>query len=182
VSLSPREVHSIDDVLEAALRLLSYRPRSEAEVRRGLSRRFSPSLVEEAIARLTDMGLLDDAAFARFWRQNREQHRPRSAFAMKWELLRRGVSREVAAEALAGLDEEENAYGAARRMLHKLGQVDYDTFRKRVVTYLRRRGFGGEAIGRTVRRLWVELSDPAYGYIKGNAQDEQPEDVGQDKD
>ena len=103
----------MDDALDAALRFLSYRPRSEAEVRRRLARRFPGPSVDNAIATLREQGLLDDAAFAQFWRQNRERSRPKGASAMKWELLRMGVSREVADDALEGLDEDENAYRAA---------------------------------------------------------------------
>ena len=165
-----------DKVLDAALRLLSYRPRSEAEVRQRLSRHFSPDRIQWAIDGLRRRGLLDDAAFARFWRESRERHRPRGASAMRWELLRLGVSREVVEEALEGLDEEESAYQAASRTLASLRRLDYHTFRKRMFAYLRRRGFGSEVATRTILRLRRELSDPAYSSIEGRAHDEQPED------
>ena len=102
----------MDDALDAALRFLSYRPRSEAEVRRRLSRRFSHSSVDNAIATLREQGLLDDAAFAQFWHQSRERNRPKGISAMRWELLRMGVSRDVADDALEGTDEDESAYRA----------------------------------------------------------------------
>ena len=167
----------MDDALDAALRFLSYRPRSEAEVRRRLARRFPGPSVDNAIVTLREQGLLDDAAFAQFWRQNRERSRPKGASAMKWELLRMGVSREVADDALEGLDEDENAYRAARGISRRLGQSDYDAFRKKLVPYLRRRGFGPEATRGAVRRLWSELSDTVHGDIYGEGHGQQPEDV-----
>jgi len=68
-TLSPQQVDSLrqDDVRhqahEAALRLLAYRPRSEAEIRQRLARRgLPPQVVRETIARLREQGLLSDAA------------------------------------------------------------------------------------------------------------------------
>src|SRR3990172_8917023 len=76
--LSPEQVQALTrkDTLERArdfsLRLLSYRPRSEKEVRERLGRHgFPPETVEETIARLKDQGLLDEGAFARFWKEGR---------------------------------------------------------------------------------------------------------------
>ena len=167
MSSSSRKGPSLQDVLDAALRLLSYRPRSESELRRRLSKRFPISLLEAALLQLKQRELVDDAAFARFWRRAREQGRPKGASVVTWELLRMGVSRDVIAEALDGLDEEENAYRAASGILRRLRQMDYPDFRKKVVPYLRRRGFSLEVANRTAGRLWEELSDTADGGIEG---------------
>ena len=172
----------MEDVIDAALRFLSYRPRSEAEVRRRLSRRFPPHMVDRAVGDLKKRGLLDDAAFARFWLGSRERHRPRGASAIRWELLRLGVPREVVDEALEGLDEENNAYQAAIKVLHRLARPDLVTFRKKLFPYLRRRGFGAYAINRTVQRLWSELSHPPDGGEVANDNGQQQEDVAKQKD
>lgn len=163
------KVHEVEDVINSALKLLSYRPRSEAEVRRRLSRRFLPELVEEAILHLMNLGLLDDAAFASYWRENREMHRPRGARALRWELSRMGVARGVVEEALTGLDEEENAYRAASKLFRRLVHASNDDFRNKLSTYLSRRGFSSEAVSTTIERCWGELSDPAYGNIQGDS-------------
>ena len=66
---------------ESALNLLSYRPRSEQEVRRRLGRKgFSEPAIEQAVQRLLRARLLDDEAFARYWISNREQFRPSAIF------------------------------------------------------------------------------------------------------
>ena len=163
----------MNDALDAALRFLSYRPRSEAEVRRRLSRRFSHSSVDNAMATLREQGLLDDAAFAQFWRQSRERNRPKGISAMRWELLRMGVSRDVADDALEGTDEDESAYRAASGISRRMGQADYDTFQKKLVPYLRRRGFGPETTRGAVHRLWSELSDTVHGDIYGEGHEQQ---------
>jgi regulatory protein len=152
-----------EEALNAAFRLLSYRPRSEAELRSRLSRRFAPEGVEAAIAQLKRMGLVDDAQFARFWRESREQHRPRSASIIRLELLRLGVEREVVQEALEGLDEEDSAYRAAARLVRRLRGLDYRAFKKKVGGYLQRRGFSAGVVRETVSRLWRELAETAGG-------------------
>ena len=65
--------------LNAAFHFLSYRPRSEAELRQRLQRRgFDGDNVAAVLARLKERGLVDDLAFAQFWKDNRQSFRPRS--------------------------------------------------------------------------------------------------------
>lgn len=129
---------------------------------------------------LRERGLLDDAAFARFWRQSRERHRPRGAAAMRWELLRMGVSREVVEESLVGMDEHQDAYRAAVKIVPKLSQADYATFRKKMVGHLRRRGFASEAVRTAIQRSWQELSDPINCDVECNTYEQETDEVGHD--
>ena len=88
---------AVDDpavVLEAAARFLEVRARSVAEVRRRLtSTGYQPDLVEGAVERLLDLGLLDDEAFARAWVESRDRARPRGERAIRQELGLKGVDR-----------------------------------------------------------------------------------------
>jgi regulatory protein len=90
----------VDDpavVLEAAARFLEVRSRSVSEVRRRLSGAgYRPELVEGAIARMTDLGMLDDEAFARSWVESRDRARPRGERAIREELRLKGIDRETA--------------------------------------------------------------------------------------
>ena len=166
------------DVYDAALKLLSYRPHSEQELRRRLSRRYPhpPAMVDNALARLKDRGLLDDAAFSQFWRESRERHRPRGAAVIRWELLRMGVQREVAEESLLGMDEGENALRAARGLERRLSKTDYNAFRTKLVAHLRRRGFRSGVVSSTVKLLWEELADPGDGEVGGQGPEYQHKD------
>lgn len=163
--------------MAAALRYLSYRPRAEAELRLRLGRRFPAALVDDVIVQLKELRLVDDAAFARLWRESRERYRPRSAGYIKAELLRLGVSREVAEEAVAELDEEASAYRAASKLLRTLKGTSYLEFRRKVEGYLGRRGFGAGVVRRVTAALWEELSDPVGGHHQGHRQDDEPDDV-----
>ena len=164
-------------MLDAALRLLTYRPRAEAELRRRLLRRFPAQEVEHVIRTLKSQGHLDDAAFARFWRENRERFRPRSARVIRGELRRLGVASDTIDEALEGLDEEENALRAGRKLFRRLLPTDYPAFEKKLVAHLCRRGFGFGLARQVALRLWDELSDPADGDVEGDQQEKDAEDA-----
>jgi len=90
------------DVLAAAARSLEARPRSSDEVRRRLrDAGYRADLVEGALDRLTELGYLDDAAFARAWVESRDRTRPRGARVLRDELRRKGVAATDAEAALA---------------------------------------------------------------------------------
>ncbi len=90
---------AVDDpavVLEAAARFLEVRSRSVSEVRRRLGGAgYRPDLVDGAIARMTDLGMLDDEAFARGWVESRDRARPRGERAIREELRLKGIDRET---------------------------------------------------------------------------------------
>lgn len=132
------------------MRYLSYRPRSEGEVRQHLLRRFPPEEVEGAIARLHASTLLDDAAFARYWVERRHTASPRGRGLVERELRSKGISRDVAARAAAGLDEEAAARRAAQRLLRRLKGEEPVLLRRKLYAALRRRGFPGEVIRRVI--------------------------------
>ena len=142
----------INGAMQAGYRFMSVRPRSKQEVRRRLKRSFEPHIVEQALTRLEGQGYLDDTAFARLWRESREAHRPRSAALMVRELVEKGVSREVAQEAVKDLDDKANAYRAAQRRLRSLQGLDYVAFRRSLAGYLGRRGFSPTVINCTMAR------------------------------
>lgn len=144
--------------LKAATNYLSYRPRSEFEVKERLRRRgFAECDIEAVIARLKEQGLVDDVAFAEFWRENRASFSPRSRYLTSLELRRKGVSSEVAETATGALDDGESAYRAALPRALRLSLSDYQGFRRRLGGYLRRRGFAYDVINPTLARLWQEL-------------------------
>lgn len=94
----------IDDpavVLEAAARFLEVRPRSVQEVRRRLSQAgYRADLIEAAIARFTELGMLDDAVFAAQWVESRDRAHPRGEHALIIELRQKGIDAPTIAATL----------------------------------------------------------------------------------
>lgn len=142
---------------DRALDFLSYRPRSEAEVRRYLRDKQMPEQVIEAtIERLTRVDLLDDEAFARFWIENREQFKPRSRRMLSYELRQKGVAAATIARMLDDVDEQESAYRAAAQQIRRYAKLDREAFFRRLMGFLGRRGFDYQVAMAVVRRLWEE--------------------------
>ena len=137
-----------------ALRLLSYRPRSEREVRERLRRHpFPPEVVAQVAAQLRERGLVDDRTFSRFWRESRERFSPRSRRVIEGELRQKGVDPALAKEAASTLDEEALCLQAARKKLPTLEALPPESRRKKLISFLRRRGFSWEVISRAVKAL-----------------------------
>lgn len=158
-----------DKALQSGLRLIEVRPRSIAELRLRLRRKeFAAPAVDYAIGRLTELGLLDDAAFSRAWVENRRAFRPRGSLALRDELRRKGVARDLIDAALADADAEagedaaaqeaERARAIARAALRRYAAApDRFSFQRRMAAYLQRRGFTFETIRPIVDELWAEL-------------------------
>jgi len=141
----------------AALHYLSYRPRSEPELRERLQRRgFDGDSVEAVITKLKEQRLVDDTAFAQFWRDNRESFSPRSQWLTRLELKRKGVANDIIDQVVGTIDDEDSAYRAALRKARSLPHSDEPSFRRRLGEYLRRRGFSHAVINHTVQRIWQE--------------------------
>ena len=141
--------------LNAATHFLGYRPRSEFEVRERLQRRgFDDNAVEVVIAKLKEQGLVDDVAFAQFWKENRDSFSPRSQWLTKLELRQKGVTDDIIDQVIETIDDDDNAYRAALSKARSLPRSDYQGFRRRLGEYLKRRGFGYGVINHTIERLW----------------------------
>ncbi len=143
--------------LNAAFHYLSYRPRSESELRERLRRRgFDSDTQEAVITRLKEQGLVDDMAFAQFWKDNRESFSPRSQWLTKLELRRKGVANDIIDQVVDAIDNDASAYRAALGKARSLPRFDYQSFHRRLGEYLKRRGFSYGVIHHTVERLWQE--------------------------
>jgi regulatory protein len=141
----------------AAIRYLGYRPRSEFEIRERLRQRgFSTDSIDSVIVRLKEQGLVDDAAFAQFWKDNRELFSPRSQWLIRLELRQKRVDEDIIERVVSTLDDEDSAYRAATSKARSLPCSDYQSSRRRLGGYLKRRGFSYGVISHTVERLWRE--------------------------
>ena len=150
-----RQADESQQAHDAALRLLAYRPRSEAELRSRLARRgLPPDVIQETVDRLREQGLLDDDAFARYWVETRQRSSPRGRRLLRQELAAKGIAVDTARQAVAAAAEEEAARRAAEKKARHLHDLDYATFRRRLGQFLLRRGFPYETARALVEELW----------------------------
>lgn len=143
--------------LQQALLFLSYRARSESEIRRNLQKHEIPeAVIEETLERLRRDGLADDDQFARAWVENRSAFRPRSRRLMALELRQKGLDDEAAKSALEAVDDEALAYEAAQKWANRLRGLEWSEFRTKLSGFLARRGFSYSVIAPVVTRVWNE--------------------------
>jgi regulatory protein len=160
---------AVSKAIEAALRLLVVRPRSEHELRDRLKRKqYEPETIDLALERVRGRGYLDDADFARRWVENRVQHRPRGERMLKQELRVKGIDPETIAEVIeeADIDEVASAVVVAEKAARRLRGLDPQVARRRLMGTLARRGFGYDVIRVAVDRVLGE----------GDGGDEDPEE------
>ena len=149
--------NSLQDCLDAAYYYLSYRPRSEGEIRQWLHKRgLAKEVAETAIAKLREQNLIDDFTFAQFWKDNRLSFRPKSKRLIKKELRDKKVAAQIIEQVIKDIDDEEIAYKLGSRRLPRLVHLDYPDFYRRISSYLAYRGFSYQVIRDTAGRLWRE--------------------------
>lgn len=144
--------------LQQAMLFLSYRARSESEIRQNLRKHEIPeSVIEETLERLRKNGLANDDKFARAWVDNRSTFRPRSRRMLAMELRQKGLDDESIQSALAEVDEEALAYEAAEKRANRFKDLEWNDFRKKLSEFLARRGFPYSVVAPVVTRVWNEV-------------------------
>ncbi|QZN87553.1 recombination regulator RecX [Cellulomonas sp. C5510] len=147
-----------------ALRLLTGAPRSRAQLAEAMARKDVPEEVAERVLdRFTDVGLVDDSAYAEMLVRTRHAERGMSRRGIAQELRRRGVDDVTARDALAQVDDEDEERAAralARKKLSATRGLDRETRLRRAYGALGRKGYGGELVARVVREeLAAEAAD-----------------------
>lgn len=176
--ISEREIEKLvlenetNKLLEKALRFLSFRPRSERELRDHLRKKMSRSqsvkesrgtidaidttdTIDTVIQRLQRLGYLNDLDFAKWWVEQRKTHSPRGARLIRSELYQKGVAQEIIDKLLpedeAG--EVERALKTATKKLRSYKNLKPQEFKQKMGQYLAQRGFDWEVIKETLGRL-----------------------------
>jgi len=142
---------------QQAMLFLSFRVRSEAEIRQNLRKHQIPdSVIEDTLGRLRQERLADDPQFAHAWVENRNTFRPRSRRALVMELRQKGLDDKTIQSAVSGLDEEALAYEAARKRSARFMDLEWYEFRRKLSDFLARKGFSYAVTAPVVTRLWNE--------------------------
>ena len=148
----PEPVDPAELAREICLRQLAVRPRTRAELATALRRRRIPEdVVVDVLDRYDEVGLIDDAAFARAWVTSRHHGRGLARRALAGELRQRGVDGQLVGAALEDLDpatEAATARELAERKLRGMGRAAPDVVFRRLVGMLARKGYpAGLAVG-----------------------------------
>lgn len=160
--LSEKEIKSLVElsgrrkIFDKVFKFLSYRPRSQKEVRDYLiKRKVAEEEITDILKELSEKKYLDDEEFARWWVEQRMMFRPKGHRALEMELRQKGVAKEAIAELLdrylaEGGNEQELAKKVAEKKLKTLSHLPVWDLRQKLVAVLARRGFSWEIIDQVV--------------------------------
>ncbi len=144
-----------------ALRLLTGAPRTRHQLAEAMARRDVPDdVAARVLDRFTEVGLIDDAEYARMFVRAKRSSRGLAGRALAVELRRTGVADELAAEAIAGIDpadEEETARALVRRKWRPDADPVVQT--RRMLAMLARKGYPSGLSRRVVAEMGDDRGD-----------------------
>lgn len=145
-----------------ALKFLSYRPRSEKEIRDKLLQKKAPQdLIEKIVAKLKEKKFINDEEFAKLWIESRQRSSPRSLRLVRMELKQKGVTEE---QIESGIKNQESGIKTdleqARRLVEKrlprYKGLDKQKMYEKLGRYLASKGFGWETIKQSIDEVLDE--------------------------
>lgn len=157
-----------NSLYEKVLRFLSYRPRSEKEVRDYADGKLAPrkgktpayhrraekaKIIDKIISKLKKQGLIDDQEFAEWWAEQRIRFRPKGTIALKIELRKKGLNKEIIEAAIEKIDEIALAKRALQKKLKSFRKLPSEKGRQKIIDFLARRGFPWPVIQKVLAEI-----------------------------
>jgi regulatory protein len=128
-----------------SIKYLAARARSMKEVRDNLfNKKISSETILKTIEVLEEESLIDDRIFAKEFVATREKVRPKSKFALRYELRKKGISDSIIEYALKDIDENKSALAAVKPKLSIWITLDIKIMQKKMMNFLKNRGFNWE--------------------------------------
>ena len=149
----------LQGALNSAYYYLKFRPRTKKEVERNLKKKankyqWSDEIIEKALKYLEEQNLINDADFIKLFVESRNKIKQKSQFALKSELMKKGVSKDLIDLHFAEHEqnEEELAYTALRTRWTRFERLDKQKRFKKVASFLGSRGFSFDVIKKTIAK------------------------------
>jgi len=144
-------------VYDRVLKFLSFRPRSEKELRDWFSKKQVGEETKKMVwKKLEHLGYINDEEFAKWWIEQRTSFRPTGKYALARELKQKGIPRDLIAQLLDGsivsLSEIELAKKAVEKKVKLYSHLPLQEFRQKLASFLARRGFSWETIREVVKQ------------------------------
>ena len=127
------------------LQQLSNAPKTRAQLAEKLTKKNTPlPVIESVLDRFTELGYIDDFAYAQMFIRSKMLNKHLSTRALRYELMKCGIDKEVIAIALAELSDEtelETAQALVHKKLRSMRNLDEDSKVRRLMAALARKGF-----------------------------------------
>lgn len=145
--------------LDAVFHFISFRPRSEKEIRQFLQKKskklgqLTDSMFRRILDRLRELNYLDDEKFVRWWVDQRQSHRPKGTRFIVAELRGKGIAQDVIDAVITQQSEYSELDGARSIVIKKMKQwktLPVTEQKKKIYEHLARRGFTSDLIHRII--------------------------------
>lgn len=160
----------VERLYDKAIKFLSFRPRSEKEIRDNLLQKLRQTdigeeekknferSIEEVIKKLKKIGQIDDRAFASWWIEQRTKFKKTSPRLIKSELFKKGIKKEIIEDLFSGIEINpfELALEAGKKKLGNYQKYDKKIFREKMSRFLASKGFDWEVVKKVVDTLGKE--------------------------
>ncbi|MBF0112970.1 MAG: regulatory protein RecX [Desulfamplus sp.] len=143
---------------ELSIRYLALRARSVKEMRLYLAKKgFDEEVIQQTLSKLKDENLLSDQQFASMFVEQRERFKPKSKFALAFELKQKGVDPATIDSSLSEVDEYSSALSAVEPKLRLWQNYEPELLKKKVMNFLRNRGFSYEVCVATFNKIVINF-------------------------
>ncbi len=153
---------SENEAKEAALRFLSFRRRTEKEIKDKLRQKgFDTKVIRSTIEKLKSYDLVNDYEFATAWIKERLAYKPRGRRLLRQELWKKGIQKDVIDRAIEELcrDEDQSALEVLEKAKKRYQMLEPRVARRRMYGLLMRRGFSYDAAKQAMERLTQRPED-----------------------
>ena len=143
-------------MFNSALNFLSFRPRSEWEIRQRLKKKDPGAAQDDVIQKLRAIGQIDDEAFCRWFIEQRTTFKPKGERALKYELARKGIPKEIISKVFETQEKGVSDFELATRIVKKKFGDKFD--KERIQRFLASRGFDLNVIEEVVQKVYNNRS------------------------
>ncbi|MCK4224990.1 MAG: RecX family transcriptional regulator [candidate division Zixibacteria bacterium] len=147
---------SENEAKEVALRFLSFRRRTEKEIKDKLKKKgLDERTIKSTIAKLKDYDLINDSEFATAWVKERLAYKPRGKKLLRQELWKKGIKKDIINQVTEELcqDEDKSASELLEKIKKRYKSLEPKVARRRMLSLLLRRGFSYEIAKNTMEPL-----------------------------
>ncbi len=150
-----------NEAKEIALRFLSFRRRTEKEIKDKLKKKgFDEKAIKSTIDRLKEYDLINDLEFAAAWVKERLAYKPRGKKLLKQELWKKGIKKDIIEQVTEEFcqDEDKSAIELLEKIKRRYKNLEPKVAKRRMLSLLLRRGFSYE-----IAKNALTLSNPSTG-------------------
>lgn len=149
------EANPISVANNIALNQLSMSPKTRQQLEQALAKKgTAPDIAKTVLDRLAELGYVDDLAYAQLFIRSKTKTKHLARRAMAYELTKRGVHKDLIAQALADVSEDDEwdmARELVAKKLRSMKDLNREIITRRLMGTLARKGYSGNIAGAVIR-------------------------------